>query len=360
LLANWKAAGDLCNGIWSPDGNSYLFLNVRNGESQLWSLPEHRLSGTSAEPTPVVLGAIGVQLSAVAASPLRKQLFVIGSRPLVEVSALDLATKRSTELFPGPTVPLCLTFSRSGKWVTFIQLHGTETELWRARPDGTGMLQLTSPPLEPTIVAAFSPDESRIAFMGRFPGQPYKVYWIPADGGGIHELATDVTNQADPNWSPDGQSVIFGQPPYFLAESGKPRAIYISNLPANQTSKIPGSDDWFSPRISPDGKSLAALSIDLWRIGLFDFAHASWRNLVRHGAHGPFWSLDSRWIYYHHGSGTRELWRVRAKDGRNERVLSFTDLFPHAACYAPGFTPNQSLIVTCEKKNSDIYALDWE
>jgi len=361
LLANWKGGGDLCNGIWSPDGRSYLFLNIRDGESQLWSLPERRFLGERAEPTPVVPSAVGVHIVAVAASPLGKKLFVIGSMPLPEVSAVDLVTKRSTQLIPGIGVACCATYSHSGKWVAFMQLHDPDVELWRARSDGTALLQLTAPPLSPTLITAFAPDDSRIAFMGRFPGQPYKVYWVSAEGGGLHELPADIANQADPNWSPDGQSIIFGEPPHFLAESGKPKAIYVSNLQTNHTSKITGSDGWFSPRISPDGGSLAALSIDFWRLGLLDTAHGSWRNLVETGASNPFWSSDGQWIYYHSNiGGLWRLWRVRAKDGHKELVLTFPDLFPNADCYANGFTPNQSLNVGCTRKSADIYALDWE
>jgi DNA-binding winged helix-turn-helix (wHTH) protein len=102
LLADWKDAGNLCNGIWSPDGKSYLFLNIRNGQSQLWSLPERRFPWTSMKPTPVVLIAAGVQFIAATASPLQKELFVVGVRPsFSDVVALDPVTKRSTQLLPG-------------------------------------------------------------------------------------------------------------------------------------------------------------------------------------------------------------------------------------------------------------------
>jgi Tol biopolymer transport system component len=358
LLANWKDAGYLCCGIWSPDGRFYLFLNGRHGNSQLWSLPEGRFSSARAEPTPVVLSAVGVAIGAVTASPLEKKLFFVGFRQLPEVVAVDPVTKRTSQLFPG-LAPIFASFSHSGKWVAITQEHDPNSELWRARPDGSDLLQLTAPPLSPWIVPKFSPDDSRIAFMGKFPGQPNKVYWVSADGGGLHELPSDVTNQADANWTPDGQSIIFGKLPHFWAESGKPKAIYVSNLQTNQTSKLPGSDGWFSPRIAPDGGFLAALSLDSKRIGLFDFVHGRWRTLVHTGgADNPFWSSDSQWIYYNDRNGG--LWRVRAKDGHNELVFSFVNLFPKAECQPNGFTPNQSLIFTCQQRDNDIYRLDWE
>ena len=195
--------------------------------------------------------------------------------------------------------------------------------------------------------------------MARLPGPPIKVYWINSEGGTLHELPTDVTNQADPTWSPDGQSIIFGEPTNIWAESGKPKAIYISNLKSGQTSKISGSDGWFSPHISPDGRTMAALSLDIKRIGLFDFATAKWRDLPQaKGPNGPFWSADSQWVYFNDSEDG--IWRLRVKDGRSEFLLSTSSILPNDSCFATGFTREQSIILPCIRRNSDLYALDWQ
>jgi Tol biopolymer transport system component len=253
---------------------------------------------------------------------------------------------------------LDVNFSRDGKWVALSQLHFPKSELWRARSDGSGLLQLTTPPLS-ILMHVFSPDASRIAVMAKFPGQPYKVYWISADGGTLHELPSDVTNEADPNWSADGQSIIFGEPPDFWADSGKPKAIYVSDLRTTHTAKIPASEGWFSPRISPDGRYLAALSIDFKRIGLFDFSQGRWRDLQQtDAASSPFWSPDGKWVYYN--DATNRVSRVRVADRHSELVLSPRELLPNRECMADGFTPDQALILTCLRRNSDIYSLDWK
>ncbi len=356
LFAGWKDRDYSCCGIWSPDGRYYLFLHFREDQSQLWALRENTFSRNHFEPVPVSVNQVGVTFIALASSSSQKRLFFLGFNPLAEAFAVDPKDKRPVQ--PLPKLPAYdLIFSRDGKWVSFFSQDATKS-LWRAHADGTNPTQLTSPPLE-VVYPVFSPDASRIAMMARIPGQPFKIYWVNADGGTLHELRTDVTNQADPTWSADGQSIIFGEPTNLWVESGKQKAMYISNLKSGQTSKIPGSDGWFSPRMSPEGRTLAALSLDFKRIGLFDFPTARWRDLPQPNVpNGPFWSADGQWVYFN--AGDDEVWRLRVRDGHSEFVLSTSSILPNHTCYATGFTPEQSIILPCMRRSSDLYELDWE
>ena len=83
----------------------------------------------------------------------------------------------------------------------------------------------TSPPMRVSVSAVYSPDGTRIAFAGKLPDGPYKVYWVSSEGGELHGLTDAVSSQADVNWSSDGQTIIFGELPDYYAESGKPKAI---------------------------------------------------------------------------------------------------------------------------------------
>jgi Tol biopolymer transport system component len=205
----------------------------------------------------------------------------------------------------------------------------------------------------------YSPDNKRIAFMGRWPDRPWKIYWVSNDGGTIHEVPAPVVNQADPNWSTDGHSIIFGQPPEYFAEFGVPRAIYLFDLRTHRTSQIPGSVGLFSPRSSPDGRYVAAMTTDQQNLKLFDFVSGQWRPLLQNQhADNPFWSPDSSWVYFN-GSSEVEIWRVRVRDGHLERVPLGADLHRYTSCYAHGFAPDGSLILGCRDSRTDIYALAW-
>jgi Tol biopolymer transport system component len=114
--------------------------------------------------------------------------------------------------------------------------HFSRDDIWARH-----RLQLTDPALW-VHHARYSPDGKRIALMAKFPDRPWKIYWISADGGALHALNVPIASQADPNWTPDGQSIVFGQPPLFYAEPDSPRAIYVYNLLTNSTSKILASE----------------------------------------------------------------------------------------------------------------------
>src|ERR1035438_8843518 len=55
----------------------------------------------------------------------------------------------------------------------------------------------------------WSPDGKRIAYFDVAPGKPWEIYLISAEGGEPEPLLNEPRNQMDPNWSPDGNSVIF-------------------------------------------------------------------------------------------------------------------------------------------------------
>ena len=72
------------------------------------------------------------------------------------------------------------------------------------------------------------------------------------------------------------------------------------DLATHQVSTIPGSENLFSPRWSPDGQYLAALTADSTKLLLFNFKTQKWSDWVNEpGAIGfPNWSRDGSYLYY--------------------------------------------------------------
>ena len=192
--------------------------------------------------------------------------------------------------------------------------------LWRSRVDGSARLQLTQPPLQ-LLLPRWSPDGTRIAFMGRTPGRPWKIYAIAAEGGEAQPILEGDRPESDPDWAPDGQSLMFGRPPDYLAESSVPKAIHLLDLRTRELSTLPGSEGLFGSRWSPSGRYVAALSLDHARLLLFDFSTQAWTELGRFkNLHNPVWSRDERFLYFE-VVDEASIYRARLSDRAVERVV---------------------------------------
>jgi dipeptidyl aminopeptidase/acylaminoacyl peptidase len=132
---------------------------------------------------------------------------------------------------------LDIQYSRDGQQMLFIQPHSSSAVLWRARADGAEMVQLTDARLF-VYTEKFSPDGKRVTVMGRFPNQPWRVYWVSSEGGALHEVAGPPGNLADPTWSPDGQTIVFGLPPTYWTEPDAPRGLYRADLAKVDTQRF--------------------------------------------------------------------------------------------------------------------------
>ncbi|MGA8162583.1 MAG: CadC family transcriptional regulator, partial [Acidobacteriaceae bacterium] len=161
----------------------------------------------------------------------------------------------------------------------------------------------------------------------RQPGKPWKIFTVDADGGHLQELTNEQRSEADPDWSPDGRTVIFGRLPDLMAEASQPKDIELVDRATRAVTKLPGSDGLFSPRWSANGKYILALSIDQRRLLLFDVATKRWRVLAQQNIADPCWSHDDTAIYFHDFvAADQPIYKVTVATGKVERVADLHDL----------------------------------
>jgi Tol biopolymer transport system component len=209
----------------------------------------------------------------------------------------------------------------------------------------------------------WSPDDKWIVFMGKEPGKPWTLYLTPAEGGTAQPLLSEGCNQGDPGWSPDGRSLVFGRLPEYMAEDSSPKKIYVLDLKTKRLETLPGSEGLFSPRWSPDGRYVAAITQDQRRLMLFNFAAQTWEELVEASINNPVWSRDAKYIYFHSFMQEGQpIYRVGIRSRKLEQIASFNqarqaDVIDYTFS---GLAPDDSPLVRALQWAADIYVLDWQ
>ncbi len=355
LLPGWNDPPAECCGNWTPDGKYFVFTSFREGRADIWALRENTspFQTTSRKLTQLTAGPL--HFTGPVPSQDGKRLFVVGGQPRSELLRYDLKSRQFAPYLSDISVDgFGIDFSQDREWVVYIR----KDAVWRSKVDGSQQLQLTSPPMV-VWLPRWSPDGKRIVFMGQLPGKPWKIYLVSTGGGSPQQLLPGERNEADPTWSPDGNSLIFGRPPGYIAEASISKAIHLLDLRTNQVSKLPGSDGLFSPRWSPDGRYVAAMPLNEQKLMLFDFTTQKWVELAERVVHNPAWSQDGMYIYFQAGP---DILRVRVNGRELERMVSLQDL-PLTNLVAYGFrglAPDGSPLALYFLGNWDIYALDWQ
>jgi Tol biopolymer transport system component len=201
--------------------------------------------------------------------------------------------------------------SRDGEWITFTTYP--DGELWRARAGGGERRRLTELPLQAAL-PRWSPDGTRIVFAGRAPGRPWQIHIVSAEGGAVEVLPAE--NVTDPGWADGGAAIVFGP------LSGTEGAIFKWDLASRRQTLVPGSHGLFSPRPSPDGRYLAALSNDsAFELSLLDLRSGQWAKRVSAGVIYPAWTRDGSWLHFRRDefNGT-SFFRTDPATGREEPV----------------------------------------
>jgi Tol biopolymer transport system component/DNA-binding winged helix-turn-helix (wHTH) protein len=352
ILASFSNPSSECCGVWSADGKSYVFQSALGGNSDLW-----RLSGESTT-NPIRLTDGPLQFQSPVASRTGNRIFFLGTDARSELERVGPAG----ELIPEKgflASAVRIDYSRDGKWVAFTDGNG---QLWRARADGTERLQLTPDSLD-VFLAHWSPDGTRLAVMAREPGKAWQIYLTGANGGELQPLLKESRNAADPSWSPDGQSLVFGRVNDAMGKENAARTLHILHLRNGQMDQVPGSDGLFSPRWSPDGRYIAALSLDQRQVRLYDVTAKIWTKLAVPSGADPVWSSDSHSLYLHASlDPAQPIERVSIPDGHVEEIVRLADSRENDAVdfVFGGLTQDNRPLVRARVFTGNFYSLDLD
>ena len=359
ILPGWNPAPSECCGNWTPDGKYFVFQSTRDGKTEIWGIKDKQglLSRGSGEPVQLTAGQIDSLAPTVGSNGTK--LFVIGQQLRGELARHDSKSGEFVPYLSGISAEF-VDFSRDGKWVTYVAFPSHS--LWRSKVDGTERLQLTLPPVQATV-PRWSPDGKRIAFFDAAPGKPWRIYLISADGGAPEPLLNEQRYEMDPNWSPDGNSLIFSYFPIFEKAPPEKLGVFEVDLRTRNMKKLPGSDGLWVPRWSLDGRYVVARSLDSQALMLFDFETQTWTELAR-GVYFGFtnWSADGQSVYYLRRGREPAVFRVRIADRKTEEMASLRDVRQTGFRGAiwMGLAPDDSPLLLRDIGTQEIYALDLQ
>lgn len=366
LIPGWGDSHFSCSGRWTPDGKYFLFLSSSAAiygpfslTAQIWAIDERRSPLGQSNPLPFQLSTGPMRWGAPIPSRDGKLVFARGSDLRGELERFDKESKHFKPYLGGISAEF-VRFSNDGKYVAYVSFP--DGILWRGNSDGTGIIQLTQPPMYP-VNPRWSPDDTQIVFFDYALEHKNSIYVVPSRGGALQQLTPGEKEPvSSPDWSPDGKRIVFDAG--YTGDSINHTEIRILDLEKHTTITLP---DWpghlYSPRWSPDGRYIFALSLAQTELVQFDLQAKHWSVTLRGTYLGwPQFSRDGRFIYVKGlSSGLTGVLRVPTTGGKPELVASEPG-FRSTGLWSGwfGLDPDDVPIALRDQGTDEIYALTLE
>ena len=353
VFPDWHNPARECCGTWTPDGRYYVFVAAVDGVLNLFAVPDKVGWLRRPSPVPVQLTAGPLMHYRVLAGEDGKTIFVQAIQPRARLVRYDVKAQQFVPYLTGMSAS-DVAFSPDGNWMAYVTIP--EGSLWRSRVDGSDRMQLTYLPVQ-ALLPVWSPDGQQIAYVTAESGKPRRAMVISAQGGAPQELVASYA--VDFNWSPDGRQIVFGQAPATVNAT-----IQVLDLNSRRVSTVPGSDGLFSPRWSPNGRYLAALSQDSNALMLYDFQSHKWSEWITEPGNisYPTWSKDSRYLYFDNFMTDHPTARrVRIGSATSEELYSLAGLARYqmtSSGYWSGVAPDNSRLYVQDLSVQEVYALE--
>jgi Tol biopolymer transport system component len=224
---------------------------------------------------------------------------------------------------PGNAKPMGSAASGADPQATHPEILGTAVERYVTVTEGTN------------IAAAVSPDGKTIAF-DLFGG----LWLVGVTGGPAHRLTGDFDEVAQPDWAPDGRSLVF--------QSYRDGNFHLWSIRADGTGLTQlttGPYDCREPRYSPDGRRIAYSSDATggrYAVHVLELASGESRVLTASTAQEcePAWSPDGKSIALVAGGTTLQIVAEHGDTKVGASVPSSSDPMQKSELHAPSWLPD--------------------
>jgi len=220
-----------------------------------------------------------------------------------------------------------------GKYLAFVSNKDGNREVYRIKPDGTEMINLTSHSDE-DWTPAWSPDGQEITFASMRDGN-WEIYVMNSNGSSQTRLTHEEASDFSPSWSPDGNQIAF------VSNRDGNWEVYVMNRDGSAQTRLTDNEATdISPAWSPDGSRVAFESYrdgDM-EIYLMNSDGSGKMNLTNDPGvddHGPSWAPDgASLLYYSNKDGGWDLFRITAQ-GTNIENLTRSESLEQSPVFKP-------------------------
>ena len=345
------------NPVWSADGEYLYFLSNRGGEMNLWRVAIEESTGRlEGGFEPATLPSNNCQQVDIARNG---NVLVYGqnmrSENVFEIDfdpAERFAAASANELTQGLKRYTWVSFSPDDQKFVYLARGEPQQDLFIADRHGSPLQRLTDDAAQ-DIVPRWSPDGSWIAFLSDRAGK-YEIWKIRPNGQELSQMTYEPGKEViAPVWSPDGTKLLYqirNVSSYIINATRSGRDQVPEKLPGQAPEGfIPF--DW-----SPDGSQLIGWQppmLSRQRRGLFvySFAKQTYRQLTEFGSF-PVWLNDSRHVLTREGSN---LFLVDTVDATAQKLYSVS--LPNTIGSHSISKDNRKIYYTNVSSEADIWVL---
>lgn len=353
----------VCCGRWSTDGRYFFFESLRDHVSSVWAIRDSGRIWPARNAKPVQLTFGPVSYGGILPGEDPRKVYVWGGS---EQIGTFLYSPQSASLRPFlPNIrtrdmALSADGSRLAYWA--------DDTIWISDAEGGNRRKLLTgwAGIDNLV---WRPDGKRLLVHGRRGAETPEAVIVSVDGGAPETVPLGEGN-LELVYSPDGGRIVFARRENEPGVSASQSGIFIYDLQTARIERIPGSEHFVHPMLSPDSRLLAATTnfdenpSQPTKVMLYDFGSGSWKQIGAGTLVNPVqWSSDSKFFFYQDVLGDGEpAFRYSMRSGKAEFFVDFAGLVRsgYARCSWKGFVSNGDFVMSLRREDTNVYRLNLD